>query len=324
VKKNKREKLIVILGPTASGKTALSIKLAKNFNGEIVSADSRQVYKGMDIGTGKITKKEMKGIPHYLLGVASPKRKFSVAQYQKLAQRAIEKILKKQKIPFLVGGSPFYIYSVVEGWIFPKMKPNWQLRKKLEKQSKEKLFSTLKKLDPQRAKTIEKENKRRLIRAIEIAKTLGKIPKLKKNPQFDVLMLGIKKDPEGLKKLIRKRLLKRLKTSPPATLRKRACSRSDADGGMIKEVETLHKNNISWKRLEEFGLEYRYIALYLQGKLGKEEMLEKLQKEIEHFAKRQMTWFRKDKRIKWVENYQETEKLIKGFLKKGGRKILPL
>ena len=140
-----KQKLIVILGPTASGKTGLSIKLAKKFNGEIISADSRQVYKGMNIGTGKITKKEMKGIPHYLLDVASPSRKFSVAQYQKLALKNIDKISKKSKIPFLVGGSPFYIYSVLEAWTFPKLNPDWNLRKKLEKKSCEELFKTLKK-----------------------------------------------------------------------------------------------------------------------------------------------------------------------------------
>jgi tRNA dimethylallyltransferase len=291
------EKLIVILGPTASGKSDLAVNLAMKFNGEIVSADSRQVYKEMNIGTGKITKKEMKGVPHYLLDVVSPKKRFTAAQYQKLALKAIKTIRQKNKIPFLVGGSPFYIYSIVEGWLFPKMKPDWKLRKELEKKSKEELFLILKNLDFQRAKTIEKENKRRLIRAIEIAKTFGKVPKLKKNPQFDVLMLGIKKNPLELKKIIRKRLLNRLKT------------------GMIAEVKKLKKSGISWKKLEEFGLEYRYIALHLQGKLKKEEMIEKLEKEIEHFAKRQMTWFKRDERIKWITTYQEAKRTAKQFLK---------
>ena len=126
-------KLIVILGPTSSGKTGLSIKLAKKFNGEVVSADSRQVYKGMDIGTGKVTKKEMAGIPHYLLDVANPKTRFSVAQYQSLALKAIKDIQKKNKIPFLVGGTGFYIQSVADGIIIPEVKPDWKLRKRLEK-----------------------------------------------------------------------------------------------------------------------------------------------------------------------------------------------
>jgi len=291
------KKLIVILGPTASGKTKLSIKLAKKFNGEIVSADSRQVYKGMDIGTGKVTKEEMQGIPHYLLDVASPKRKFTVAQYQKLAISAINKILKKRKIPFLVGGSPFYIYCVVEGWIFPALGPDEKLRKILEKKDTKTLFKMLKKLDPQRAKTIEKSNKRRLIRAIEIAKKLGKVPPLKKNPQFECLIIGIKKSKEELRTLIKKRLLKRFKE------------------GMIEEVKKLKKGGLSWRRLEEFGLEYRWISYYLQGKIDYQTMIENLQKAIEKFAKRQMTWFKKDKKIKWIKNYKEAEKLIKDFLK---------
>ncbi len=318
------EKLIVILGPTASGKTDLSIKLAKKFNGEIVSADSRQVYKGMDIGTGKITKKEMQGIPHYLLDVSSPKKKFTVAQYKKLALEAINKIHKKSlpshqnsegisgsdgKIPFLVGGTGFYIQAVVDDITIPEIKPDWKLRKILEKRSAKELFSKLKKLDPRRAKTIEKNNPRRLIRALEIVlKTKKPVPLFKKkSPKFDVLILGIKKPKEELKKRIKERLEKRLKK------------------GMIAEVKKLKKSGLSWRRLEEFGLEYRFIAQYLQQKLTREQMIEKLQKEIEHFAKRQMTWFsahggsasggKRDKRIHWIKNTKEAEKLVRNFLK---------
>ena len=301
--KKKSKKLIVILGPTASGKTDLSIKLAEkfsaqggpasNWNGiEVVSADSRQVYKGMDIGTGKITKKEMKGIPHYLLDIASPKRKFTVAQYQKLANKAINKIHKKKSIPFLVGGTAFYIQSIVDGIIIPEVKPDWKLRKELEKKTSEQLFKILKKLDPIRSKTIEKNNKRRLIRAIEIIKkTKRPIPLLKKKPQFETLILGVKKD--NLKELIKRRLLKRLKQ------------------GMVAEVKNL---NLSWRRLEEFGLEYRNIALYLQKKITYQEMIDNIQKESEQFSKRQMTWFKKDSRIKWIKDYKESEKLTKDFL----------
>ncbi|MDD3734875.1 MAG: tRNA (adenosine(37)-N6)-dimethylallyltransferase MiaA [Candidatus Pacebacteria bacterium] len=306
---NKKEKkIIVILGQTATGKTDLSIKIAlwlnsekaqKEFNikgAEIVSADSRQVYKGMDIGTGKITKKEMKNIPHHLLNIASPKRKFTIAKYQKLAYKSIDKILKKEKIPILVGGSPFYIYSIIENWNFPKVKPDWQLRKKLEKKTTNELFETLKKIDPQRAKKIDKNNKRRLIRAIEISKALGKVPKLNKNSKYNFLLIGITKEKNELKILIDKRLKKRFKQ------------------GMIKEVENLNKSGVSWKQLEEFGLEYKWIAKYLQGKITKKEMVEKLQKDIEKFAKRQMTWFKRDKKIKWVENYSEVKNIIKTFL----------
>ncbi len=286
------KKLIVILGPTASGKTELSIKLAKKFNGQIVSADSRQIYKGIDIGTGKITKKEMEGIPHYLLDVASPKRKFTVTQYQKLANKAINKIHKEKGIPFLVGGTAFYIQSIVDGIIIPEVGPNWKLRKELEKKTSEELFKMLKKLDPRRSKTIERHNKRRLIRAIEIIKKTKKpVPLLIKKPQFDVLILGTKKN--NLKELIKKRLSKRLKQ------------------GMVAEVKNL---NLSWKRLKEFGLEYRNIALYLKKKITYQEMVDNIQKESEQFAKRQMTWFKKDKRIKWIKDYKESKKLVKDFI----------
>jgi tRNA dimethylallyltransferase len=300
----KRKKLIVVLGQTSSGKSALAVKLAKKFNGEVISADSRQVYKGMDIGTGKLTKKEMKGIPHHLLDVASPKKRFTVAQYQKLALKAIDEIYKKGKVPILCGGTGFYIRSVVDGIVIPKVKPNWKLRKKLQKKSNEKLFELLKRLDPERANNIDKHNPRRLIRALEIVlKTKKAIPPLiKKNTNLDILMLGIKKSPKKLKKLINKRLLKRLKE------------------GMIAEVKKLRKSGLSWKKLEDFGLEYRWISKFLQKKISYEEMVEKLQKDTEHFAKRQMTWFKKDKRIRWINNTTRAEILIKNFLKEREKK----
>jgi len=293
--KNSKKRLIVIAGPTASGKTDLSIELAKKFKGEIISADSRQVYKGMDIGTGKITKKEMQNIPHYLLNVVSPKTRFTVSQYAKKAKRAIKNIQKRNKLPILTGGTGFYIQAVIDGITIPKVKPDWKLRKELEEKTTQDLFEKLKQLDEKRAKTIEKHNKRRLIRALEIIlKTKRPVPSPKKQPiDCDVLILGIKKDKQELSELIKKRLAKRLKQ------------------GMIAEVKRLKKQGVSYKRLEEFGLEYRYVALYLQNKITKQEMTKRLQKEIEHYAKRQMTWFKKDKRIKWIKNYKEAEKLAK-------------
>jgi tRNA dimethylallyltransferase len=298
VSQTNKRKIIAVLGPTASGKSDLAVKLAKKFDGDIISADSRQIYKGMNLGSGKITRKEMKKIPHYLLDVASPKRRFSVAQYRKLALKAMDKIMDKEKLPIICGGSPFYLYSLIDGIITPEVSPNWPLRKELEKKSVEKLFSMLKKLDKERAKTIESKNKRRLIRALEIILTTKKgVPSLKKNPlPYPVLIIGIKRDPTELKALIRKRLKKRLKQ------------------GMIAEVEKLKQLPLSWKRLEEFGLEYRYVAQYLQGKITEKEMESQLQKAIENFVKRQMNWFKKDQRIKWVKDYKEAEILAKQFL----------
>jgi len=305
MKKEKLPQLIVILGPTASGKTDLAIKLAKKLNGEIISADSRQIYKGMDIGTAKPTKKERQGIPHYLLDVASPKRRFTVAQYRKLALKAINKIFQKGKIPFLVGGTGFYIQAVVDGIVIPEVRPYWKLRKKLEKKSVVELYKILKKLDPRRAKTIERKNPRRLIRAIEIVmKTKRPVPPLKFQPlPYPVLMIGIKRDKKELQNLIKKRFFKWLRQ------------------GLIKEVVNLKKLGLSWKRIEDFGIHYRVIARYLQNKIGDKEMIENSIREIQNYAKRQITWFKRDKRIHWVKNQNEAERLIINFLKnkKGNR-----
>lgn len=291
-------KLIVILGPTASGKTDLSIKLAKKYNGEVVSADSRQVYKGLDVGSGKITKKEMKGIPHYLLDVANPKRKFTVAQYQELTLKTIKNIQKKKKIPILVGGTGFYIQSIIDNIIIPEVKPDWKLRKILEKKSNEELYRILLSKDPKRAEIIDKQNPRRLIRALEIIlKTKKPIsPLTNTHSNFDVLQLGITRSSEELKKLISKRLNKRLENK-----------------SLINEVKKLHKS-LSWKRLEEFGLEYRFVAQYLQNELTYQQMIEKIQIESEHFTKRQMTWFKRDKRIHWINNQKDAILLIDKFI----------
>jgi len=296
------KKIIVILGPTASGKTDLAVKLAKKFGGEVVSADSRQVYKGMDIGTAKVTKKERQGIPHYLLDVASPKRRFTVTQYRNLASIAINKIFKREKLPILCGGTGFYIQAIVDGIIIPEVKPDWKLRKKLEKKSNKELYKILKKLDPKRARKIDKENPRRLIRAIEIVlKTKKPIPSFQKKPKFSALFIGIRKSPEELKKSIKIRFLKWLKQ------------------GLIKEVKNLRKIGFSWKKIEEFGIHYRVVAQYLQKKMDYKTMVENSLIEIQNYAKRQMTWFKRDRRIHWIhphtkKGFRKVIKLCKEFL----------
>ena len=278
-------KIIVILGSTASGKSALAIRISKKINGEIISADSRQVYKGLNIGSGKITKKEMRGVPHHCLDLVSPKKIYTVADFKKCANEAIEKIFAKNKTPIIVGGTGLYIQAVVDNVVLPEVKPDWKLRKELEKKTTEEMLAMLKKLDPERARNIDAKNPRRLIRAIEIAKALGKIPHLEAPlPSYDVLQIGIKPPDEVLKKNIEKRIKKMLKD------------------GLVSETKKLRKHGLSWKRIYELGFEYKYPAMFLQGKISKEEMLKKMILENWQYAKRQMTWFKRDKRIKWI-NY---------------------
>lgn len=290
--------LVVVVGPNASGKSELAVAIAKKFNGEVISADSRQVYKGMDIGSGKITKKEMSGVPHHLLDVASPKSIFTVTRYRKLAMAAVKKIQKAGKIPILCGGTGFYVQAIVDGIVIPEVKPDWKLRQKLEKFSVGKLFETLKKLDPHRAKTIESKNPRRLIRAIEIVKATKKpIPELKKQPlSYEILMIGVKKNEKDLKKLIDRRTKKRLKA------------------GMIAEVKKLRAKRLSWEKIESFGMEYRAAARFLQKKISREKMIEAIKKEDWQYAKRQMTWFSRDKRIRWVKTKPQAFALAKKYL----------
>jgi tRNA dimethylallyltransferase len=321
-----RNKILVILGPTASGKSDLAIKIARQFNGEIISADSRQIYRDMDIGTGKVepdrpgeipkeflSKKFYSGsplniplisndIPHYMLDIISPKTNYNVSKYKKRAEKIVEDILRRNKLPIICGGTGFWIKALVDDVVFPEVKPDWKLREKLAKYQVEKLFSLLQKLDPARAKNIDAKNKVRLIRAIEICKSIGKVPLATKKDtgkeKYSFLQIGLDIPKKKLHANIAKRLEKRLAQ------------------GMLQEVENLHsKNKISWKRLESFGLEYRYISLSLQKKISATEMKEKLLQEIKNYAKKQMAWFQKDKRILWKKNYTEIEKLIKNFLK---------
>ncbi len=288
-----KPKILVILGPTATGKSGLAVKIAKKFNGEIISADSRQVYKGMNLGSGKITKKEMLGIPHHLIDVVLPNTRFSVAEYKKLAEKSIEKIIAKGKLPIICGGTGFYIDSIIKNIELPEVPPNQKLRKILNKKSAESLFKMLGKLSPSRAKNIDRYNKVRLIRAIEIAKALGNVPEIKELPgKYDFIFIGLDLPDKDLKNKISIRLLARIKT------------------GMINEVKRLHKEGVSWKRLESFGLEYRQISMYLQGKISKNKMIENLKNDIWHFAKRQRTWFKRNEDIKWF-GLEEYKKIIR-------------
>jgi tRNA dimethylallyltransferase len=324
-------KIIVIFGPTSSGKSGVAINLAKKFNGEIISADSRQVYKGMDIGTGKVVrdiqsqkskveslKQEniftSEGIIHHLIDVAEPNEDFNISHFKTLAEKASKEIISKGKIPIICGGTNFWIDAIVKNTNLPEVAPDEKLRKILGEKSAEELFKQLEKLDPERAKNIDAKNKFRLIRAIEICEALGKVPNHEtwsmehgaENSKYDFLQLGIITERESLNKKIKTRLKERF------------------DQGMIEEVEKLNKNGVSWERLENFGLEYRWIARFLQGKIELGELSaqggcasgakEKLYFDSIHYAKRQMTWLKRNKEIIWIKDYMEAEKRVAKFL----------
>lgn len=293
-----KPKIIVILGQTATGKSDLAVKIAKKINGEIISADSRQVYKDLDVGTGKVPRDKIsrnsnleprtyfyKDIPHHLLDVVSPKKKFTVTEYQKLANKKIIEIISRDKTPIICGGTGFYVNAITKGIIFPEVPPNQKLRKELEKKSTNKLFKMLQKLDKNRAKNIkeknEQNNKVRLIRAIEIVKTLGKVPKTTEvKPPYKFIKIGLFLPNDLLKKKITKRVAKMF--HPPS-------AHSGGGGGLLDEIKKLKKIGVSNKRLKEFGFEYN------------NPTEEKVIKETLKYAKRQMIWFKRDKEIKWFD-----------------------
>ena len=275
-------RIVVIVGPTASGKSAYAVKLAKKLKGEIISADSRQVYKGLDIGTGKITKKEMGGIPHHLLDVASPKKVFTANQYVELGRTTIEDILARGKTPIICGGTGFYIDALLGRIALPTVPPNIKLRTQLAKKTAPQLFAMLKKLDTRRARDIDPKNPVRLIRAIEIAKALGRVPATKPKPlPYRIEWIGIQMAETKLRTRIKKRLYARMKA------------------GMVAEARGLHKAGLSYKRMTALGLEYRHLALFLQKKISKADMCIQLEKEIWHYAKRQMTYWKRNTEIEW-------------------------
>ena len=309
-----KPKLIAIVGPTASGKSALAVHLAKKIGGEIVSIDSRQVYKGLDIGTGKITAKEMRGVPHHLLDVADARKQFSIEQFRTKARKAIGEIIKRGHTPILCGGSGFYLATTLGEMSFLDVPPNKALRKRLGKFTVLKLFQMLQKLDPARATAIDRRNPVRLIRAIEIAKALGHVPNVKKEPEYESLKIGVLLPDKTLRKNITIRLFARIRE------------------GMVGETKRLHTQGLSWKRMEALGLEYRHLARFLQ-KTGEDlgdispknrryiaynTMLRELETAIWHYAKRQKTWFKRDKKIQWFNatELKTIESRVNKFLRK--------
>lgn len=292
-------KLVAIVGTTASGKSSLGIDLAKHYNGEIISADSRQVYRHLDLGTGKVTKEEMAEVKHHLIDILDLNQPFSVAHFQKLAYKAIDDVLDRGHLPFLVGGTGLYTRAVVEGYNLSDVPPDIEKRKMLEGLDRDELSLRLEKLGE---KVSDDEPTRRLIRRLEKLEKGVKSENLS-HPRYDVLQLGLTFDREELYSRIGIRLDQRIKE------------------GMIDEVREVVKLGATPEFLEGLGLEYRLTYRYITGKYKNfEEYREDLFKQIRHFAKRQMTWFRKEKNIVWLDSkgdyLQEAISLIDDFLKK--------
>lgn len=303
-------KLIVILGPTASGKTDLSIALASKFNGEIICADSRQIYKKMTIGTDKVpgrwsghpqTKEKVfiyKKIPHYLIDFVDPGEDFSLAQFKQATIGRINEIWQRGKLPLLVGGTGLYIHAVVDNLLIPSVPPNKRLRSSLEKKSNEELVTLLNKFDPLTAKTVDPNNKRRLIRALEVCIWTGRPfseQQKKGDPLFDALQIGLQIPRPELHQRINNRVDRMMKA------------------GLLKEARALVKQKYGWHLPSMSGTGYRQLGYFLRGEMPLEKAIEILKRDSRRYARRQTTWFRRDKRIKWVRDWVEAENLVKKF-----------
>jgi tRNA dimethylallyltransferase len=286
-----RPNLIVVLGPTASGKSALGIALAQRFHGEIVSADSRQVYRGLDIGTAKVTAEERALVPHHVLDVVDPQDIYTVAQFQQDATAAINEIMAREHLPLLVGGSPHYIQAVVDNLAIPSVPPQPDLRARLESQPLSDLLHQLEQLDPQSAASIDRNNARRVIRALEVCIVTGKPfseQRGKAQPLYRSLLLGIQWPRAPLYQRIDERVDERMRQ------------------GMMQEVRDLLARGITHERLDAFGLEYRFISRWLRGEFAsEEEMVQRLKYAIHDFTRRQLSWFRRDTGIVWIEGGEQ-------------------
>ena len=300
-----KPEVYVIGGPTASGKSKLAVELAKKINGEIISADSMQIYKEMNIGTAKITKEEMQGIKHYLIDIVSPNERYSVSNFKNDAELAIEEILKKGKTPIIVGGTGLYIDSLIYGIEFQDEEIDTEYREKLNKiaenEGLEKLYNKAKEIDPEAMKKISINDKKRIIRVLEIYHKTGKtkteqeLQSRKKELKYNFKVFAIDMDREKLYSRIEKRVDMMV------------------DEGLIGEVKgILEKYNQFPTAMQ--GLGYKETVEYLQNKISKEEMIEKIKKETRHYAKRQLTWFRKNKTTIWLDGEKEPEENVKLIL----------
>ena len=293
------EKLVVIAGTNASGKSGLGIELALKYGAEIVSADSRQVFTGLDLGSGKVTKEEMKGVPHHLIDVAKPNDFYSMSQFQSMAYDAIDDIHSRGIRPFLVGGTGLYVNSIVDGYNLNRAEPDMAVRKEVESKSIEELIEIIREGNPSALERLDLNNKRRLERAAEKV-IAGFTQENPAKPRYNTLVIGVTWPREILYKRIQERLDRRLSQ------------------GMIEEVKALRDNGATDDFLYKLGLEYRYILMYLRGEFESfDAFYDKLFMEIRHLAKEQMTWFRKRTDINWIDMqnkpYEQACELIDAF-----------
>jgi len=289
--------LLVIVGPTAIGKSKLALKFAQEFNGEIVSADSRQVYRYLDIGTAKPSSEELSFVPHHLIDIINPDQNFSLAHYQELAYQAIEDIHKREKLPLLVGGSGLYVWSVLEGWVIPKVPPDSEFRHNLEKKASDtggdKLYQELLSVDPVAAQKIGRHNIRRLIRALEVSRSTG-TPfsqlQSKKAPPFSTLIIGLTTNRVGLYRQIDLRVDQMI------------------ERGLVDEVKKLLDMGYDLSLPAMSGIGYRQIGLFLKGELPLSLAIQQIKFETHRFARHQYAWFRlQDRRIKWLDIQEDLE-----------------
>ena len=273
-------KLIAVMGTNASGKSGLGIALAARYGGEVVSADSRQVFRGLDLGSGKVTPEETKGVPHHLIDVCEPEDFFSMADFQRLAYAAIDGILSRGKLPFLVGGTGLYVDAVIDGYELSEIEPDLELRAHLETFETPALYEMLKEKLP--GTDIDPKNRNRVMRALERLAANDYHPG-RRALRYEVLKLGVTWPREILKQRIDERLERRLKQ------------------GMVDEVKGLMDAGVSTEFLTKLGLEYRYLTEYLLGQWTYDQMLDELSRAIKRFAKRQMTWFRREENLHWLD-----------------------
>ena len=287
-----KPKVIVVVGPTASGKTSLSVALAQQFNGEVISADSRQVYKGLDIGTAKATEAEMAGVPHHLIDVVDIDTTYSVTNFKVDANVAVTRILNRDKLPIIAGGTFFYVDALLGKSPISEVPPNEELRAELEKKYKQDLYKALEKLDPRRAAEIDPDNKRRLIRALEIVSAIGAVPKKEPGASpYDVLTIGIKTGKEELRERFKNRAQEWL------------------ENGFKEEVEKLLADGVTRERLQEIGFEYMLMLQFINGELDREAFIQKFIEKNWQYAKRQLMWLKRDKTIMWF-SLKETKSIF--------------